>query len=141
MIFIAILNIALWAYIALLIVRSRHVEVECIMRYKIVVSVIFLIYGIVQYMININAYTLITLLSFTAAAILYYILPSGLTKEGIVITGKAYQYTKMRNVSVYDEHKELTIEFEYNRRTYFLYSKLEEEETIRKYLKKHCKRF
>ena len=141
MIFIAILNIVLWTYIVMLLTRGRKVEFECILRYRIVLSVIFFIYGLLQYMFNLNVYTLITLISFTIAAIVYYIAPCGLGKEEIVITGKLYPYSKMKNVSVYEENKLLTIEFEFNRRTYFLYAKAEDEDAVRKYLKKHCKRF
>ena len=141
MIFVGILNIALWAYVIMLLTRSRKVEVECILQYKIVLTVIFFIYGVLQYLVYLNTPALFTMLSFTAAAIIYYIVPSGLAKEEIVITGKAYLYSKMRNVSVYEDKGHLTVEFEYNRRTYFLQAKVEDEEAIGKYLKKHCKRF
>ena len=141
MVFVIILNIALWAYIFMLLNRGRKVEFECILRYRIVLSVIFFIYGLLQYMFNVNMLTLITLASFTIAAIVYYIAPCGLAKEEVVITGKTYPYSKMRNVSVYEDKTLLTIEFEYNRRTYFLYAKTEQEDEVRKYLKKHCKRF
>ena len=143
MAFVILLNIALWIYVINCLIRAKKVEIECNINFKIVPTLVFFIFGILQFLSNKCLVTLFTFISFTLASIAYYVSGSGLANDCVVITGKRYMYNHLFKMETYREkdnkgNEHLTIEFEHKHRVYFIYANVEDEDKIDKYLRKHC---
>lgn len=135
--FILILNIVVWIYVIMFLNRGKQIVYECEVGLKNIIAIIFFAIALFQYLSNRNIYTLITFASISLAGILYCLVPSGFGQDGFIILGRKIKYKDIDDIKVEKYKGRLQIMIEHKRKIHYLFQKLENEDKVKRLIKKY----
>ena len=137
MIYLAVLNVLIWSYAILTIIRSRAVTFECRAGYTWIVIVLAAVGGGVFYFREPSYPTLFTYTTFFIASCVIYACKNGFSDKGIVILGRIYPYHKIKDITIKKRKKRIDVEIALRYKTVFLFCDPIEELNLRSVIKKY----
>ena len=129
-----LINVLVWAYMVLCLVRSRDVVYECQAGAKFVIIVLFFGVGLLIYFNDIQGYGIYNFLSLGSAGIVYYLVKSGIGKDGFYILGRRYKYEDVSNLKIETLNQKLGVRFDYHKKSHYLFVKKEKIKELKMYL-------
>lgn len=139
--FAIIVNVVLWAYIIYCLNNAKEIEYECQSGSKLIIFIFFFTMGFLTYLRIRNFYGLISLASFILASGVYHIIPSGFGNNSIIIMGRRYAFSRIKDMELRKENNRLILSFVYGRKTHLLFASLEQSDMMKAYFDLYMKDF
>lgn len=137
MFLILLINAIIWGAVIFFLFEGKKVRYEMNGGNGKIIVVLFTFLGLIQYIAHTDFMSMMTFISLVLSGIIYSLVPSGICKEGLMIIGRLYPYSKISQIEYVTEHGRLEVSFVYKHRTFFLFKEKEYEDEVRREIKKY----
>jgi hypothetical protein len=133
LVFFIILNVIIWAYTLICLSQNKKIETVVRAGNAYVVFGLYVVAGLLAFFKFRDLLSVINAISLLIAGIIFTRVKSGFGKQGIVVLGTFFPYSRMTTLD-YDKYNQDIVKFEVNRRTHFVFPDDSNRKQVFKYI-------
>lgn len=135
-IIICLVNIVMWSIVFHRFTQSKQVEVIVKRKNNYLLTIVFMLLGILMYLKNPSYYMILNFISFSCAGFILSNLKEGFTAKGILFFGRLHPYNKIHDYQLEKKWDGYHFNFQVKQRNYYLILEEITKQQIDQYLNK-----